>query len=151
MSLGGYRYLNLSEGIDISEDRFNTSGFLNGVHSRELDSFHTTNEFNGFQVGLDSECRLWDRWFIGMNAKLAMGDVSQIVAINGSTTYSRAPAPLAGEQRHRAQRAAGRDDEDIGRWSQSRFAVAPEVAFKIGYDVTDRLARRSSSATTSCI
>ncbi len=139
-ALVGYRYLNLTEGIDITEDRFNeVVGTLpNTTHTREVDSFGTSNAFNGVQLGLDGECRIGDRWFIGMNAKIAMGTTSEIVNINGSTTYSGFTGILAGNN-GTAPGALLTSVTNIGTWSQSRFAVAPEVGFKIGYDVTDHL------------
>jgi len=133
-ALFGYRYINLSEGIDITEDRFNTNPLLNGLHTRELDSFGTANHFNGVQLGLDGECRLWDRWFVGMSAKIAMGTTNEVVNINGSTTFTNDPFGNGTQPG-----ALLTSPTNIGTWQQNRFAVAPEVGFKIGYDVTDHL------------
>jgi hypothetical protein len=137
--LAGYRYLNLTEGIDITEDRFTQIvGTLPlGVHTREVESFHTANQFNGFQVGLDGECRLWDRWFLGFNGKVAMGSVAQSVTLDGSTNY-QFPAGLT--QFNGTQPGALLvSTTNRGRWTQNSFAVAPEIGLKIGYDLTDHL------------
>jgi hypothetical protein len=134
--LVGYRYINLSEGIGITEDRFNQTvfGLADTIHTRESESFETRNEFNGVQIGVDSEVRLWDRWFLGMNAKVAMGSMYQVVNINGSTTFSN--DPFGNGTQPGALLAS---TTNIGNHTQNRFAVAPEVGFKIGYDVTDHL------------
>ena len=132
----GYRYLNLSEGIGITEDRFNQTvfGLPDTIHTREAESWDTRNEFNGVQIGFDGEWRFADRWFLGMNAKMAMGNMYQVVNINGSTTFSN--DPFGNGTQPGALLAS---TTNIGTHSQNRFAVAPEVGFKIGYDVTDHL------------
>lgn len=136
--LVGYRHLNLSEGIDITENlqnfdprtRLPAGNFL--VH----DSFHTRNQFNGVQVGLDGERRFWDRCFVGMTTKLAMGNVHQIVNIDGSTTFTNFPAPFGGTFPGGLLALPG---TNIGRFTANRFGVLPEVGFKLGYDITDHL------------
>jgi Putative beta barrel porin-7 (BBP7) len=134
--LFGYRYINLSEGIGITEDRFNQVVFTlpDTIHTREVESFETRNEFNGVQIGLDSEFRLGDRWFLGVNAKMAMGTMYQVVNINGSTTFSN--DPFGNGTQPGALLAS---PTNIGRRTQDRFAIAPEVGVRIGYDLTDHL------------
>ena len=134
--LFGYRYINLGEGIGITEDRFNQTvfGLADTIHTREVESFDTRNEFNGAQIGFDSEIRLYNRWFLGINGKMAVGSVYQLVNVNGSTTFSN--DPFGNGTQPGALLAS---TTNIGSHSQTRFAVAPELAFKIGYDVTDHL------------
>ncbi len=130
--IGGYRHLNLSEGIDITESTGLTApGNITFV---EQESFHTRNEFNGAQIGLDGEVRLWNRFFFGGTGKIAMGNVYQIVNIDGTTT-----AAIPGIGSSTQQGALLATPTNIGRFTQNRFGVMPEVGLKIGYDVTDHL------------
>ena len=131
--IGGYRNMNLSEGIDITE----TAQMIAAPNSTtvERESFHTRNQFNGFQLGFDSEYRLWNRWFIGATAKLAMGDVHEIIDINGTTTFLNFPG-LANSVQQGALLAS---PTNIGRYTADRFAVLPEMELKIGFDITPNL------------
>ena len=136
--LVGYRHLNLSEGIDITENlqNFNPVTRLPAGNVLVHDSFHTRSQFNGFQFGIDGECRFWDRWFFGMSTKLSMGSVYDIVNINGSTTFTNFPAPFGGTFPGGLLALPG---TNIGRFTGYRFGVVPEVGLKLGYDVTDHL------------
>ena len=136
--LVGYRHITLSEGIDITEDRQNVivGGLVNGIHSFEQESFHTRNQFNGIQFGIDGEWRFGARWFLGVNTKVAFGSMYQIVNIDGSTTFSNVPAPFVAGTVPGALLAS---TTNIGRYTHNRFGISPEVGVKIGYDVTDRL------------
>jgi hypothetical protein len=131
--IGGYRHLDLSEGIDISETAVVKATNLTFV---ERDSFQTHNEFNGFQLGLDSEYHFWNRAFLGMTAKVAMGDTYQIVNINGSTTFGNVPG-IAGTTTVPGGLLAL--PTNMGRYTSNRFAVAPEVGLKLGVDLTSHL------------
>jgi hypothetical protein len=135
--IGGFRHLNLSEGIDITEDAqsFQRNG-APGIRFLERESFRTRNQFNGAQLGFEGETRLGSRWFAGMNAKVAIGSVHQIINIDGSTTFSNVPAPFFNSTQPGALLAT---PTNIGRYTANRFGVLPEVGFKIGYDVTDHL------------
>ena len=131
--LAGYRHLNLSEGIDINET-FATSQFGTAPSNFAFqghNGFYTRNEFNGAQIGLDGECRFWNRMFFGMNTKLAMGSVYQIVNIQGSQTILT--GPLAGTYPGDLYASP----TNMGRYTASRFAVVPEVGLKLGYNISD--------------
>jgi hypothetical protein len=135
--LGGYRHINLSEGIQLSEDVTFGPGTLSpGLRSVEQESFRTRNQFDGVQFGLDGECRIWNRWFIGATTKVALGNVYQRVDIAGTTTFTNVPAPFGDSTQQGALLAS---PTNIGRFTQNRFAVVPEVTLKLGYDITDRL------------
>jgi hypothetical protein len=102
------------------------------------DSFHTRNQFNGGEVGLDGQWRFAPRWTLGSTVKLAMGSTHEIVNIDGSTTVSNLPLGL---QQFNGTQPGGLYalSTNIGRHTANRFAVLPEVAFKIGYNVTPNL------------
>lgn len=132
--LWGYRHLNLSEGINITEDLSIPLVGGGALRVVEQESFRTRNMFNGMQVGLDGEHRLWNRWFVGWTTKLAMGATHQIINIDGSTTFV-APAPFGTITQPGALLAT---PTNMGRFTSNSFAVVPEVGVKLGYDVTDR-------------
>lgn len=131
----GYRHLNLSEGINISETR--NTAFVGGttIPALELESFRTRNQFNGVQIGLDGEWRFWNRFTLGATAKIAFGTTYEIINIEGSTTFF-APAPIGTVTGPGALLASS---TNMGRYTAHKFAVAPEVGIKLGYDVTDNL------------
>ncbi len=126
--LFGYRHLNLSEGIDIIED---ITSVRTGERFIERDSFRTRNQFNGLQLGLNGERRLWNRWFFGWSAKVALGNVHQIIQIDGSTTTFLNPGTQPG--------GLYALTTNIGTHTANRLAVLPEVNLKIGYDLTENL------------
>lgn len=131
--LGGYRNLNINEGLTITED---AQGTFRGqpVFAHEVESFRTRNQFNGFQLGLDGEVRFWNRWFLGMTTKVAMGNTHQIIDIAGSTTFS-GPGITTNTQ----QGALLASTTNIGRYTANRFGVLPETSLKIGINLTEHL------------
>lgn len=134
--LAGYRHLNLSEGIEVTENLQIIDPVTRAPGGQFIvrDSFATRNQFNGMQIGFDSECRFWSRCFVGLNAKLALGSVHQSVEINGSTTFNNFPAPFGGTFPGGLLALPG---TNIGRYTQNRFGVLPEVGLKIGMDLND--------------
>lgn len=126
--LAGYRHLNLSEGIEIVED---ITAVANGERFIERDSFRTRNQFNGFQLGLDSEWRLSGRCFIGVSTKVAVGNVHQIIKIDGSTTTFINPGTQPG--------GLFALPTNIGTHTANRLGVLPEVNLKLGVDITENL------------
>jgi len=129
--IGGFRYLQMDETLAIREDLTVLS--LGGLRPPGLvtvqDSFLTRNEFYGGQVGLDAEWR-FGRWFLGGTAKLALGDMHQIVIIDGFTSST------AGGTERGGLLAL---PTNIGRYSRDTFAIVPELGLKVGYNFTDRL------------
>jgi len=130
--LYGYRHLDLSEGIDINENltQLNPAGNL-GINL--TDSFHTRNVFNGPQVGIQGEYHFCDRFFVGSTFKLALGDMHEQVNIGGLTAYTPLPNGTT-TTFNSGILAAG---TNIGNHQSDRFAVIPEMNFKIGYEIND--------------
>ena len=130
--VGGYRYLNLSEGIDITESlQVNAAPFFSSL---EQESFRTRNQFNGVQLGLEGETRLWNRWFFGWSTKLAMGNVNEVIDISGSSTFAATRfGPVT------QQGALLATPTNIGHYTANRFAVLPETGLKLGVNLTDHL------------
>ncbi|MSU79264.1 MAG: hypothetical protein EXS16_14375 [Gemmataceae bacterium] len=126
--LVGYRHLNLSEGIDVLEDISTQAGRI-----IERDSFRTRNQFNGMQLGFEGECRIWNCLFFGWSTKIALGNVHQVINIDGSTQFSAAPAVTVPGGLYAL------NGTNIGTHSANRIAILPEVNLKLGIDITDNL------------
>jgi hypothetical protein len=130
----GYRHLNLADTIDINENlrvidpSQGTVGFLLNDH------FATRNSFNGPQVGLEAELKLLRRWFVAGNVKLALGNVHQVVNIDGRTTFLTAGG--AAEIGRGGLLALA---SNIGRHERDEFAVVTEFGIKLGFDLTEHL------------
>jgi hypothetical protein len=126
--LAGYRYLRLHEGLDISETEIglNPANPVSGVPFVIHESFNTTNNFHGGELGFIGEYQC-DRWFIRAAGKVALGGTVQTVAINGNTQFGAAPAVAGGFLTL---------PSNIGQYDSTRFAVVPEGSLNIGYAIT---------------
>jgi hypothetical protein len=125
--LGGLRYLQLDESLQVAENLTVNQPGGGTTQISVVDRFHARTDFYGLSAGVDGE---WNvrRWFIGGTFKLAMGDVHQVVNIDGSTTTS------AGTFRGGL---LTQDGSNIGRFTQDHFAILPEAGVKIGYNITE--------------
>ena len=123
--IAGYRYLGLDDDLSISES---LQALQVPVVFALNDSFQVHNRFNGGQIGFESEWRR-NRWSLDLKAKVALGDVSESVNINGSTVANGAFAAhglLA-------------EPSNIGSYHRDRFAVSPDIGLNLGYQVTDHM------------
>jgi hypothetical protein len=129
--LAGFRYVNLSEDLHISEVStvVNDKMPLAGRTIRVTDRFDAENNFYGGQVGLRSELR-FKRFNLGLLAKVALGNVHQTIDIQGSTAIDTTPATVAN---------AGllALSSNSGRYSRDAFAVVPEFGVNLGVHLTD--------------
>ena len=131
----GYRHVQLADTININEDLTNLQFTpVSGDTRRFLlnDHFSTRNLFNGAQVGFEGELKLLRRWFVAGNVKVAMGNVHQVVNIDGSTTFVDSAAGTVTGRGGLYALAS-----NIGRHDKNEFAVVPEFGVKIGFDVND--------------
>jgi hypothetical protein len=132
--LFGYRYLDLSESLQIQE---NLTALVpvtsNAIGDRVIitDRFATRNQFSGGQLGLDYECN-WGRWLLGGFTKVALGNTHESVSINGNTIF----APV-GQFPTTASGGLLAQGSNIGHFTDNHFAVVPEVGVKIGYRFSD--------------
>jgi hypothetical protein len=136
--LAGFRYVDLQESVNITEN-LNSPGGIGGLAGGSTtniivsDRFGTHDQFYGGQIGLDTELR-WRRWFLGGTFKVALGDMSEQVRIGGNTVFTPAggtPIPQNGGVLALAS--------NIGTFTKNRFAVVPEVGLKFGLQVTDHM------------
>jgi hypothetical protein len=99
------------------------------------DTFDTSNNFYGGQIGIRGRYDE-DRWYASGSAKLALGAMVQEVGIAGSLvtndfTGLGAPRTYAG--------GYFALPSNIGNYSQTEFAVIPELALSVGYRITPSL------------
>jgi hypothetical protein len=131
--LVGPRYLQLDEGLHISEYLLGLSGAgqFAGSHINVSDSFNTRNQFYGGQLGLNYEFA-YGPWSLDLLGKLALGEVHQVVDVSGGqviisptgavTTFNGGLLALA---------------TNSGHFTRDRFAVLPELGITLGFQVTD--------------
>jgi hypothetical protein len=133
----GFRHLGLDEGLHITTDTFSLRA-VPGVPALDVgnrlavtDRFDTWNRFYGGQAGL---CGAWHRgrWSVEGRAGVALGVSDETVEVAGSRTFTTA----AGQQQPGGLLAL---PSNSGRFSQDRFAVAPEAGVKVSYQVADGL------------
>lgn len=135
--LVGYRYLRLRDGITIREDLLATdpAGVRAplGTQITVIDTFNTTNTFNGGLIGLAGEKR-FGNFFLSGRVSVAAGNTHQQVNINGMTQI-RSPdgtrTNLVGGLL--AQRT------NIGTYGFDAFSIVPEVGVSLGYQVSQNV------------
>jgi len=139
LALVGFRYLELEEGIAITE---NTSvnpvlpagrPFFGGSIISISDQFDTRNNFYGGQVGFRGSVRR-GRAFVEAQGKIALGVTNQVVDIRGSTSIASPGA--AATVTPVGFLASG---SNSGHFVRDRFAVVPEIGINAGYQFTDCL------------
>lgn len=130
----GYRFARLNESLGILEELDETGFFVPPQQFQVRDSFRTQNDFHGAELGVRGE---WTtgRLSLDLLGKLALGNVRQRVAINGSTDVTvvgMPPEPTA---------AGGllALTTNIGSYEQNSFAVIPELGATLGLQLTKRL------------
>ncbi len=136
-ALVGWAYFGLHESLTVEEDLAVTSSLNPNLPAGSTfvvkDSFSTSNNFNGGQVGLAGEYRL-GRWSIDGRGTVAFGVTQQFVSIDGST-ISQAPgqAPTVSEGGLLAQTS------NIGRYTHNQFGVIPQIGLNLGYQFTNHI------------
>lgn len=134
--LAGYRYLRLDEGLSISEALVSTNsgGVIPlGTTFDVTDDFQTDSEFHGVDLGLSAQWRR-GRWTLDVLGKAALGNTTNTVSINGSTTTSIPNGPTTTNAGGLLAQAT-----NIGTYDDDQFSVVPEVGVNLGYNITPRL------------
>jgi hypothetical protein len=133
--LAGYRYLNLHDQLDVTENLTVLStgnpALPQGTTFVVMDRFNTRNDFNGGQIGLASERRS-GRWFLGGRTLLALGNTHSEVNISGATVVTppgAAPTVNGG--------GLLTQPTNIGTYEHDQFSVVYEGQALLGYQVTD--------------
>jgi hypothetical protein len=133
--LGGFRYLDLGEGLSILEDvqAFPDVPLFGGNHIFVADNFATRNQFYGGQLGAAAELRR-GRWSVDLQGKIALGVNRQTININGSQLFI---APTGVQTPFTGGLLAL--PTNSGHFERDRFAVVPEIGVNVGYQITDRI------------
>ena len=123
--LAGYRFLYLHDSLVINElvaDLANA-----GTAFALSDSFRTTNQFHGVDVGV-----LWHkrsgRWSAEAMARLAVGATFQRTSIQGSTSIVAANAPAAVFPGGLLALSS-----NIGIYENTALSIVPELRLSVGY------------------
>ena len=129
--LVGFRNVNLDEDLTISENVLNLPTAPAGRQNLAafvFDDFATHNHFYGGQVGLDAEVGRGP-WSLEVLGKLALGDTSQQININGGQRVTNlvtgVTTPFVG--------GLLALPTNIGSHHQDHFSVVPEVNATVSY------------------
>jgi hypothetical protein len=142
--LGGFRYLDLGEGLDLVFNRQAIPGSGSNVVFQGVpfpdpsavssqDSFQTRNQFYGGQVGVRAGY-VSGRFGLEFSGKVALGASHEVVNVFGTSTLTPnegSSVTVAGGQ------FAG--PSNIGRTTRDEFAVVPEVGLRAAYQLNDYL------------
>lgn len=129
----GYRYFQLLEGLNINTNTVSEdtqSPVTVGTTFDITDSFTTRNNFNGGQVGINAKYN-HGYWTLDLLAKLAIGNMSQQVDINGTTIKT---SPGAASTIEKGGILAL--DTNIGTYNRNDFSVLPELGVGLEYQLT---------------
>ncbi len=135
-ALLGYRFGLLSESLRVSSSSQWTVAqgpILAGTTKDILDAFDTDNQFHGIDIGLVHQLFV-GRWSFEFLAKLALGNNRGKVTIDGSTVTA---VPGGGSASFVGGLLA--QETNIGKYTDDAFALIPEFAVAIRYNLTDSL------------
>lgn len=136
----GARYARLDESLSISDTRTvigGGAGVAIGTVFEESDLFDAVNQFYGGELGVVGECRAYG-FSIEGTLKLALGVNQSRVRIAGSSTAT-IPVPVGPPVVVNTPAGLLAQSTNIGTYTNSSFAVIPEVGVTIGYNITPRL------------
>ena len=155
--LGGFRWMQLKEGLDIFQNDSITvtasglAGQPNDITSLALnmeltryEQFSTQNNFYGGQVAARAEFT-YQRFFVNVLGKLGLGDMHEQVTIVGETTTTGSQTVTTASGATQTTSLAGTapgwlaQASNMGSYSRDRFAVVPEARVSVGYEVTKNL------------
>jgi hypothetical protein len=127
----GFRYLELSESLDIAEALVAGPLATDPVGTRTFveDRFATRNQFYGGQLGTYLEHSI-DRWFIRLRAAVALGQTDETITINGGQTQIR-----PGSAATFVPGGLLAVSSNSGHFGHEEFAVVPELNLNVGYQV----------------
>jgi Putative beta barrel porin-7 (BBP7) len=135
IALGGFRFLSLDDDLTIDQ-QFKVADSVPGFGGNRVtlqDEFCADNRFYGGQLGLKASAQ---RRFITIDflGKIAMGEMRQVVNINGATNVLR---PNGSTTVFKGGLLALRSN--IGSHERNELAFVPEVGVNIGLQLTRRL------------
>jgi len=126
----GYRFLQLTEGVTITEDlQTNPDAAAQGTFDI-YDRFRTKNQFNGIDIGYITR-RTRGFWSLETGIRLAVGNTRQTVSIAGQSIITEVGGSTTVDNGGLLAQSS-----NIGTYTQDEFAVVPELDLKIGYQMT---------------
>jgi hypothetical protein len=141
--LGGFRYLNLSEGFNLNVNIVGLpSTAFAGESGWTADQFLTQNHFYGSTIGLRGKYFIGPL-FVEMTGRISLGVDSETLDVSGGFQEFNTPIVtntpgVTGGLRSVTQGPNGifAQPSNEGRSSGNRFAVVPEIRIKVGYNIT---------------
>jgi Putative beta barrel porin-7 (BBP7) len=130
----GYRFWQLDESLTINEQltELTTAGAATTNTFNITDRFRTSNKFNGAELGVIWQGRRgW--WSLDTLMRVGIGNVNQVVTINGSSTITENGATTNHNAGFLTQRT------NIGTYERDKFTMVPEFGATVGYQLTRRL------------
>jgi hypothetical protein len=132
----GYRFVDLDERLSIEEafQRTPNSNMTLGtpaISGNVSDKFHTTDMFNGGQIGLAGRYQ-YGRWSLDGRATIAFGQVEQTADIEGAQTLVFSNGAVS----KTAGGLLALPGANIGTYKRYQFAVLPEVSLDLGYQIS---------------
>jgi hypothetical protein len=132
-ALVGYRYLHASDDLAIVTNQQGNGPAIGPFTAGVTDRFGTANDFSGLDLGLTGEVRSGAFTFEWLG-KVAVGANFSSAQIDGATTLTVGGGPAVVSPGGLLALPS-----NIGNFNQTRLAVVPEAALKVGYQVTPRL------------
>jgi hypothetical protein len=132
----GFRYYGFNDNLEINERLTSIDGGSSvpiGTQIDVRDRFVTQSNFYGLELGVIHQ-RYVHKWMAEGTVKVDLGDMNQLVAINGSTTVSFPGQPTVINQGGLLALSS-----NIGDHMHDRFVAIPEFSLRIGYRATERL------------
>jgi hypothetical protein len=128
--LAGFRFLRLAENFNLFYQSIGISGVYAGEYGTATDTFGTQNHFYGSLLGVRGRYS-FGRMFVEASGSVAFGASNETLNVNGGFVSDNFQGLVrSGPEGVFAQPA------NEGQFSSVHFAVVPEVALKIGYDIT---------------
>ena len=132
----GYRLLEFDERLRVASDSQFTAPFgqiVTGTTRNVLDQLDVSNHFHGAEIGL-AHSHQFGCLTADVSFKVALGGTTSEVDIDGRTVTT---VPNAGS----AQVPGGlfAQETNIGWYQDGRFSAVPELAVRLGYDLTANL------------
>jgi len=135
--IAGYQFSRIDENFQISSlaTAINVPNIDAGTTFTTAESFSARNEFNAGQVGMVIVYSQGCNWELDLLAKVALGNMRQMVTISGQTTIvtpppdqtvNVIPGPLAGAA-------------NSGTHERDKFAVAPELGVTLRWAMNECL------------
>jgi hypothetical protein len=132
-ALVGYRFLRTTDDLTIATSQQANIPGIGAFALAATDAFAAATDFNGLDLGLTGTSR-YRAWTLEWLGKVAVGENHSSAQVNGATTIAAGGgAPVTSPGGLLAL------PTNMGSFSQARFALVPELALKLGYQVTPQL------------